>query len=415
MNKKRVVITGYGAISPFGIGAEKMFKGLYENRSSIVNVKEKLGINFKNPNCLVAAPLAEAPNEMEIPRKSRRNMGPLAVYSYHAASTALVHSGVPEEKIGSPELGVVFSSSTGSAASLEEVFKVYLLDSQRNLPHSGSFFKVMSHTCSANVAHALGIRGITYSVNSTCASSTQAIGIAYDQLKQGRQDIMICGGAEEMHPMVISVFDLLQAASWKYNENPTQTPRPFDSLRDGTVCGAGAGALILETEESALRRSARIFGEIIGYYTNIDPASMAQSSKESIITCLQGALNDADIDPGDIDYINAHATATLAGDISESLAIEEVFKGYNTPVSSLKGHIGHTLAASGVLETIAALEMMRRRQIIPTRNLENPAPETAGLFHVPASGLKKEVNCFIKNSFAFGGINAVLIVKRYAK
>jgi 3-oxoacyl-[acyl-carrier-protein] synthase II len=415
MKQNRVLITGYGAVSPFGIGTDKMLAGLFSGRSCVVNIKEELGGKLANGNCFVAAPLSETPDASQIPRKYRRNMGPLAEYAYRAAADALVHAAVPKEKIGSAELGVAFSSSLGSAAALEEVFKVYLDDSPQAIPQATSFFKIMSHTCSANVAHALGIRGVNYSVNSTCASSTQAIGIGYEQLKHGRQEIMICGGSEEMHPMVVSIFDLLQAASWKYNDHPTQTPRPFDSKRDGTVCGAGAGALILETEESACQRGAKIFGEIVGYYSNLDPTSMAQSSKESIVLCLRGALDDAGVEPKQIDYINAHATATVAGDISEAAAIAEVFAGLQVPVSSLKGHMGHTLAASGALETIASLEMMRSGRLIPTLNLEIPDPELPALFHVPAAGLVKKVNHFIKNSFAFGGINAVLIVKEYTK
>jgi 3-oxoacyl-[acyl-carrier-protein] synthase II len=415
MKQNRVLITGFGAVSPYGIGADKMMAGLFAGRSCVVNAKEQLGGKSANGNCFVAAPLAESPDVNLIPRKHRRNMGPLAEYAYRAAADALLHAAVPQEKIGSDDLGVVFSSSLGSAVALEEIFRVYLDDSPQALPQASSFFKIMSHTCSANVAHALGIKGVNYSVNSTCASSTQAIGIGYEQLKQGRQEIMVCGGAEEMHPMVISIFDLLQAASWKYNDRPTQTPRPFDADRDGTVCGAGAGALILETEESARRRGAAVFGEIAGYYTNLDPTSMAQSSKGSIIQCLRRALVDAGVEPGQIDYINAHATATVAGDISEATAIADVFAGLQVPVSSLKGHMGHTLAASGALETIASLEMMRCGRLVPTLNLDVPDPSLPSLAHVPAAGLAKKVRCFVKNSFAFGGINAVLIIKEYTK
>jgi len=414
MSNSRVFITGYGAISPFGFGAEKMFAALYENRSAVVNIEEELGPRFQELNCKVAAPLCEPLNEKDIPRKFRRNMGPVAMLAYKACADALQHASVPEEKIGSPELGIVYSSSSGSPSSMEESFRVYLSEDQRILPNSGSFFQIMSHTCSANVAHILGIKGLTYSVNSACASSTQAMGLAYELLKAGKQEIMVCGGAEEMHPIVVSIFDLLQAASWTYNDYPMHTPRPFDSKRDGTVCGEGAGAVILETEESALRRQARVYGEIVGYHTNIDPTSMAQSSKEAIISCLQGALKSANVQPHQIDYINAHATATLAGDISESQAIAEVFDGLDVPVSSLKGHMGHTLAACGALETIATLEMMRRGELIPSRNLDQPAPETSGLSHVPPGGQKKRVIHFMKNSFAFGGVNAVLIVKEPA-
>jgi 3-oxoacyl-[acyl-carrier-protein] synthase II len=415
MKQNRVLITGYGAVSPFGIGADKMVAGLFAGRSCVVNIKSQLGGKSANGNCFVGAPLAETPDASNIPRKNRRNMGPLAEFAYRAAADALLHAAVPREKIGSAELGVVFSSSLGSAAALEEVFRVYLDDSPQAVPQASSFFKIMSHTCSANVAHALGIKGVNYAVNSTCASSTQAIGIGYEQLQQGRQEIILCGGAEEFHPMVVSIFDLLQAASWKYNDRPSHTPRPFDAQRDGTVCGAGAGALILETEESACRRGASVFGEIAGYATNLDTSSMAQSSKESIVLCLRRALADAGMEPRQIDYINAHATATIAGDISEAEALAEVFAGLQVPVSSLKGHMGHTLAASGALETIASLEMMRSKRLVPTLNLEIPDPALPSLFHVPAAGLEKKVNCFVKNSFAFGGVNAVLIVKEYIK
>lgn len=414
MENNRVFITGYGAVSPFGLGAEKMFDSLYKNSSAVVNISDTLGPSLQGLNCRVAAPLPDPLDPQEIPRRYRRNMGPVAVLAHKACVDALEHGDVPGDKIGSPELGIVFSSSSGSPRSMEESFRIFFNEDHRILPSSGSFFQIMSHTCSSNVAHILGIKGMTYSVNSACASSTQAIGFAYEQLKAGRQQIIVCGGAEEMHPLVISIFDLLQAASWTYNERPMQTPRPFDSQRDGTVCGEGSGALILETERSAEKRRARIYGEIVGFYTNHDPTSMAQSSKEAIVSCIKGALESAGKEARQIDYINAHATATVAGDASESLAIAEVFKGLDVPVSSLKGHMGHTLAACGALETIASLEMMRRGELIPSRNLEHPAPEASEITHVASGGQKKKVKCFMKNSFAFGGVNAVLIVKEPA-
>jgi len=414
MNTKRVLITGYGAISPFGIGAEKMFQALFDNRSAVVNVREQWGSLAKSFNCHVAAPLQETPDPREVPRTYRRNMGPLAILAYRACVDALAHAGLAEGAVGSPGLGVVYSSTTGSAASLEESFRVYLDETQRVLPSAGSFFKIMSHTCSANIAHSLGIRGVSYSVSSACASSTQAIGLGAELVRTGRQDIVLCGGADELHPLSVLVFDMLQAASWSFNDRPQDAPRPFDARRDGTVLGAGAGTLVLESEESALRRRARVYGEIVGYQSNTDPGSMAQSSAESIVACLRGALDDAGVGPEAVDYINAHATATIAGDITEAQAIAEVFRGLEVPVSSLKGHMGHTLAAAGVLETIASLEMMRRGRLIPTRNLDEPLPEAAGLRHVPPAGQDKTLRCIMKNSFAFGGVNAVLIIKEYA-
>jgi 3-oxoacyl-[acyl-carrier-protein] synthase II len=410
----RVLITGYGAISPYGIGAEKLFTGLFANRSAVVNIRDWLGARAAAYHCQVAAPLQENPDPRDVPRTFRRNMGPLAILAHRSCVDAIAHAALPGSALGSPGFGIVYSSTSGSAEALEESFRAYLQDALGGVPNSGSFFKIMSHTCTANVAHALGLRGIAYSVSSACASSTQAIGLAYDLLRNGAQEMILCGGSEEMHPLTVLIFDVLQAASWKFNDSPSRTPRPFDALRDGTVCGAGAGALVLETEASARRRNARILGEIVGYATNIDPTSMAQSSEESIVACLRAALDDAGIGPEEIDYVNAHATATLAGDVSEAQAIEKVF-GPRVPLSSLKGHMGHTLAAAGVLELIGSLEMMRRGRLVPSLNLESPCPEAAALNHVPASGSDTRVRCFVKNSFAFGGINAVLVVKEYAE
>jgi 3-oxoacyl-[acyl-carrier-protein] synthase II len=414
MSRHRVVVTGTGLISPFGLGAGKMFDGLYAGRSAVVNIKEWLGPRASAFHSLVAAPLAENPEPRDVPRTFRRNMGPLAILAHRSCVDAVASAAVPAAAVGSPGFGIVYSSTTGSAEALEESFRTYLEGIPGGAPNSGSFFKTMSHTCTANVAHALGLRGIAYSVSSACASSTQAIGIAADLLRRGAQEMILCGGSEELHPLSVQIFDLLQAASWKYNDRPSATPRPFDLHRDGTVCGAGAGALLLETEESALRRGAPILGEIAGYATNIDPTSMAQSSRDSIVACMREALADAGVRPEEIDYVNAHATATLAGDIAEAAAIAEVFGGRPVPVSSLKGHMGHTLAASGVLELAACLEMMRCGRLIPSLNLEEPCPEAAGLNHVPPQGMEAPVRCLVKNSFAFGGINAVLVVKEYS-
>lgn len=413
MSFHRVVVTGIGVASPYGLGAEKMYEGLFGGRSAVVNIRDWLGPRAPAYHSQVAAPLAENPDPRDVPRTFRRNMGPLAILAYKTCLDAAASAAVPAAAFGSPDFGIVYSSTTGSADALEESFRTYLGDTQRVLPNSGSFFKIMSHTCTSNTAHAMGLRGMAYSVSSACASSTQAIGIAADLLRRGAQKMILCGGSEELHPLAVLIFDLLQAASWKFNDRPSETPRPFDTQRDGTVCGAGAGALLLETEESARDRGVPILGEIVGYATNIDPTSMAQSSRESIAACMRAALAEAGTAPEDVDYINAHATATVAGDISEAQAIAEVFGGRPVPVSSLKGHMGHTLAASGVLELIGSLEMMRRSRLVATLNLETPCAEAAGLGHVPAGGMDARIRCLVKNSFAFGGINAVLVVKEY--
>jgi 3-oxoacyl-[acyl-carrier-protein] synthase II len=221
---------------------------------------------------------------------------------------------------------------------------------------------------------------------------------------------MLCGGTDELHVMTNVSFDIVQAASFKYNDSPSQTPRPFDQDRDGTVCGEGAGCVVLESEESAKARGAKILGEISGFATLSSGVHIAQPDQQSIEKCMSMALQNAQLETTDVDYINAHATGTLVGDVSEAQAIQQVF-GNQVPVSGFKGYFGHTLGASAVLELIASFKMLQKDTLISTKNLENVDPSCAGINHI-TENTNKRINYFVKNSFAFGGINTVLIAKK---
>ncbi len=221
---------------------------------------------------------------------------------------------------------------------------------------------------------------------------------------------MLCGGAEELHPTVTGSFDILYAASAGYNNEPAKTPRPFDSDRDGLVCGEGSGILVLEEYEHAIQRGAKIYAEVTGYNTCGTGNHVSQSDKPSIIRCLGGALDSAGIKPDDVDFISAHATATMHGDAEEAGAIKAVF-GSSVPVNSLKGYIGHTLGASGAIELIASLEMMNTGIIFPTMNLVNVDEDCMGIMHV-VEPMEKDINVLVKNCFAFGGINAALVCRK---
>jgi len=270
----------------------------------------------------------------------------------------------------------------------------------------------MSHTCAANLAHALDVTGRVVSPNAACASSLHAIACGMEAVQSGRQDIMLCGGAEELHVTVTASFDLVRAASNHFNEEPHETPRPFDQDRDGIVCGEGAGALILESEQSALARGAEILAEVVGYSSNTGGTYMAQPHAQSITECLNAALQAANLPPDAIEYVNAHATGTIQGDLAEAEALEAVFGRGSVPVSSFKGHFGHTLGASGALELIACLLMQKRGYLIPTRNLKTPGTGCEGLDHVTTLR-PADFDRFVKNSFAFGGIGSVLVLQRY--
>ncbi len=412
MPLNRVVITGMGAVSPYGVGMPVMMDHLYKGKSAVINMKADWEKEVTDLNCWVGAPLQGQLNAKSIPRKFRKTMGKTAIMSYIAANEAVTQAGINEDQLVSGNLGVSFGSSTGSVHSTETFFgEPYRNQSIRNLS-SGIFFQIMSHTDAANIAQAMNIRGRVISANSACSSSAQSIGLAYEFIRNGIQDFMLCGGSDELHAMTAASFDLVQAASYKYNDQPSKTPRPFDSDRDGTVCSDGAGCIVLESEASAKARGAEIIAEIIGFSTLSSGVHIAQADKESAAVTLQAALKNAGISAAEIDYINAHATGTLIGDIAEAQALKEVFGSHIIPVSSFKGHMGHTLGASGVLELAATLQMMHDGLIIPTLNLDTIDEQCIGLNYVRETE-EKSINTLIKNSFAFGGINTVLIAKRY--
>jgi 3-oxoacyl-[acyl-carrier-protein] synthase II len=334
----------------------------------------------------------------------------MSIFAAQAADEALADAGITLADEDLWRVGCVIGSTMGSAKSINDVFETMLPDKDLSKLNSTMFFQCMSHTATVNVAQYLGLNGTIMAASAACASALHAIGIGYDMIRLGRQDILLCGGAEELHPTVTGSFDILFATSTKFNDNPQKTPRPFDRDRDGLVCGEGSGILILEDYERAVRRNAMIYAEIKGFSTTASGLHVSQSNKESMIMCIQQALGDSGVKAEEIDYINAHATATLQGDQEEAEAIREIF-GAAVPVSCLKGHIGHTLGAAGSIELAATLKMMETGVIYPPLNLENVSRDCEGIQHV-MQPLKKQVNTVLKNGFAFGGINAALVCKK---
>lgn len=407
MTLRRVVVTGIGVISPFGNGVAELMKGLEEGRNAVRLMEgwdQYIGLQS-----LVAAPV-EMKDEKNIPRQKRRSMGRLSIFAAQAADEALADAGITLDNEDLWRMGCVVGSTMGSARSINETFEIMLPDHDLTRLNSTMFFHCMSHTAAINVAQYLGLNGAIMATSAACASAHHAIGVAYDLIRLGRQDVMLCGGAEELHPTVTASFDILYATSTKYNDNPQKTPRPFDRDRDGIVCGEGSGILVLEDYERALRRNAKIYAEVTGFCTTSSGLHVSQSNKQSMVTCIRGALNDAGLTPDGIDYINAHATATLQGDQEEAEAIREIF-GSSVPVSCIKGNIGHTLGAAGTIELAAALKMMERGVIYPTLNLENVSQDCEGIQHV-MQPLKRQIRTILKNGFAFGGINAALVCQK---
>lgn len=406
MNLKRVVITGLGVVSPFGNGLNPLMHGLRENRSAVRYMEgwdQYIGLQS-----LLGAPV-EMFDEKKIPRQKRRSMGRMSIFAAQAADEALADAGIDLEIEDLWRIGCVIGSTMGSAKSINDTFETMLPDKDLSRLSSTMFFQCMSHTAAVNTAQYLGLVGTVMAPAAACASALHSIGTAYDLIRLGRQDLILCGGAEELHPTVTGSFDILFATSTR-NYTPDLTPRPFDRDRDGLVCGEGCGILVLEEYERAVRRGARIYAEVRGFATTANGLHVSQSNRDSMTVCMKQALDEAGASLADIDYINAHATATLQGDMEEAEAIRDLFAA-TVPVSSLKGYFGHTLGASGAIETAATLKMMEEGVIYPTRNLENVADDCRGIRHVMQAEEKK-ITTFLKNGFAFGGINAALVCRK---
>jgi len=407
MSPQRVVITGAGAVSPLGRGWDALWQGLLSGRTAVARCPSLS--NVKGLRTTVAAFVPSADGSA-IERKKRRYMSDMSIYATLAARDAVEMAGLTEDQIRSPETGVCLGSTTGSTIETENFFREMLPARSIEQLKSTHFFKIMNSSCAANVAQALGTCGRCMAPSAACATGTIAVGMAAETIAFGKQEVMICGGADELHPLTVGVFDTLEASSRAYNDHPDATPRPFDKDRDGIICGEGAGVVVLESLAHAQARRAPILGEITGFSMNSSPEAIANPSVKSLVRCMTTALRDAGLDASSVAYVNAHATGTVQGDEAECRAVEEVF-GRAVPVSSLKGHLGHTMAACGALELIATLCMMRESMLIPTRNLACPDPVCARV-NLLTQPLCAAVDTAIINSFALGGINSAMVIHR---
>ncbi len=405
MPLKRAVITGCGAITPIGYSVEEMMRSLDAGICAMRTMPPEWN-RYGQLRCQVGAPV-ELRDPKAIPRTLRRTMSPMSIFAVQATLQALKQASIdPASVTASPRIGCIMGSTTGSPIAITQTYETLLSGNEYEMLGASEFFRCVSHTVALNVAQYLGVKGVVSATSAACASGLQAVGAAYDQIRLGRQDIILCGGAEELHETTVGSFDILYAASSKFNDSPSQTPRPFDAARDGLVCGEGAGVIVLEEYEYARRRGAKILAEVIGYHTCSNGIHVSQSDDVSMALCMRTALEAAGISPRDIGYVGAHATGTTQGDIAEAGAIRAVF-GPDIPLSSLKGNMGHTLGASGPIELAATIEMMNTGAIYPTHNLQEIDPACAGIGHVQEKRQHK-FTTFLKNSFAFGGINSAI-------
>jgi 3-oxoacyl-[acyl-carrier-protein] synthase II len=406
-SERRVVVTGIGIRTPIGHTLEALGESMREGRSGVVHMDEWEQITNLRSHVAGVCPDID---ETALPRQVRRTMGRVAILAALAAKDAVTASGLPEDLIASPATGVSFGSTEGSSQALEVFLGQILQNRSLKGMKSSSYLQFMSHTCAANLAIMFKVKGPVVASCTACVSGSQGIGFGCQQIRAGLADVMLSGGAEEMHFMSAGVFDIMRATSTRYNERPQETPRPFDADRDGLVVGEGAGCFVLEEREHARRRGAPILAEVLGYGTNCDGLHLTNPSSEGMAGAMRAALADAGLSADAIEHVNAHATATHAGDIAESKATWEVF-GDRAPVSALKGFMGHTLGAAGAIESAATVAMMRQGFMAPSKNLQNPAPDTAPINHVIGPPREARFHIGMNNNFAFGGINTSLIFK----
>jgi len=402
---RRVVITGMGIISPIGNTPEKALDSLLKGTSGVDYIPEWDDLKLLRPR--VGAAVEDFELE-QLPRKVRRTMGRVGGLAAESTRLAVEDAGIDPAWLSSGEVGVSFGSTMGSLERLAYYYGHLGSKGELGEYRATSFLQVMSHTCAANIAQIHSVRGRMIAPCSACTSGSQSIGFAAEAIRYGKLNGAIAGGADELHFISAATFDVMHGASYNFNDSPKLTPRPFDAERDGLVVGEGSGTLILEEMEHAEARGARIYGEILGYGTNCDGTHMTAPSSDGMKGAMELALSDAGIKSGDIDYINAHATATIRGDIAEATAVRALFKD-SVPVSSTKSLTGHTLGACGAIETIFCLMLAREGRVVPTYNLKETDPECGGIYH-PDGVEKKDIRVFMNNNFAFGGVNSSIII-----
>jgi 3-oxoacyl-[acyl-carrier-protein] synthase II len=405
---RRVVVTGMAGISPVGCDWPSIEQHLRSYRNAVV--KMDAWDVYQGLHTRLGAPAAAFTLSDRYNRKSMRSMGRVALMATRAADLALADAGLSDHPLlTGGRLGIAYGSSTGSPDAISDFSAMYSDKSIRNV-NATTYVKMMSHTAAVNMGVFFGITGRVITTSSACTSGSQGIGYAYETIRNGLQDAMIAGGAEELSATEAAVFDTLYATSTR-NDSPTLTPSPFDTQRDGLVIGEGAGALILEEYEHARARGATIYAEVVGFGTNSDGSHVTNPNAPTMQAAIMLALQDADLPASAIGYINAHGTGTQHGDVAESHATAQLF-GFGTPISSLKSYMGHTLGACGALEAWLSIEMMRNNWFAPTINLRQVDPACADLDYIREQGRTLDCEYVMSNNFAFGGINTSLIFKR---
>jgi len=409
--ERRVVITGCSAITPIGDTREKILENLVNGVSGVKKLKDD-DLLTDHIYCGVFGTV-DYPVEYDFKRRDRKTMGPVSYYACQTSKKALEQSGLSTEFIQSGRLGVAFSSTHGSPTVQRNIYRTFFSEEKTKLKHVGAvdYLKSMVHTTAVNISKMFGITGRVISSSTACTTSSQSIGFGYEAVKYGLQDAMVCGGADEYDTTTVAVFDNLLACSVDFNDTPHLTPRPFDKRRDGLVVGEGAGALVLEAYETAVKRGAVILGEVLGFACNSNGGDLILPNTRGITSALEIALDNAAINADEVDFISAHATATKMGDVIEAQAISEIY-GDRPAVTGLKSYMGHTMGSCGAIEAVLTLYMMSEGFIAPTLNLDEVDKRCAMLRHV-TDLMEAPIRTAAIQNFAFGGVNTCIFLRKF--
>lgn len=402
----RVVITGIGIWSCLGTNVNAVKNSLYNGVSGIGLQPERLEYGYRSG----LTGIVERPQlKGVIDRRLRMGLSEEAEYAYMASKEAFDMAGVTDEYLLQNEVGVIFGNDS-SAKPVIEAAKIMDEKHDSALLGSGYIFQSMNSTVNMNMSTIFHLRGVNFSVSSACASGSHSIGLGYMMIKQGLQDMVLCGGAQETNYYSMATFDALSAFSIRMDE-PTKASRPFDRDRDGLIPSGGAAALLLEDYEHALKRGATILAEVTGYGFSSNGGAISQPSDDGSILAMSRAMKDAGVKLDDIDYINAHATSTQQGDMFEAKALGKLFDGQRALISSTKSMTGHECWMAGASEIVYSVIMMRHNFVAPNINFENP-DEYSEKLNIAAKTIETEVNVVLSNSFGFGGTNSALVINK---
>lgn len=389
-------------------------KNIDEVRDSLYNGKSGIGIDEKRAEYGYRSTLTGIVEQPElkklIDRHTRAGLPEEAQYAFMASKQAFEQAGIDNAYLDENEVGVIFGNDS-SAKPVIEAAEIMKEKHDSQLLGYGFIFQSMNSTVTMNLSTIFHLKGINFTVSAACASGSHSIGLGYMLIKQGLQEMVLCGGAQETNYYSMATFDALAAFSARMDE-PTKASRPFDRDRDGLIPSGGAAALILEDYDHAVARGANIIAEVIGYGFSSNGSGISQPSDKGCMIAMKRAMDDAGVSPEEIDYVNAHATSTKQGDMYEAMALDALFNGKKAHISSTKSMTGHECWMAGASEAVYSIIMMQNSFVAPNINFENPDEYSANL-NIAAERVDKELDIILSNSFGFGGTNSALVIRKF--